>query len=507
MKITRALISVSDKTGIASFARAIEGQGIDIISTGGTAELLRKEGVPVREISSFTAFPEVLEGRVKTLHPRVHGGLLYKRGNPKHEAEARECGFEPIDLVVVNLYPFAATIAKPDVTFAEAIENIDIGGPSMIRSAAKNYESVTVIVDPADYDVVLENMRNNDGETTLRLRERLAIRAFIKTSEYDRVISNFLEKEQVTEASFSLSLPLVTRLRYGENPHQTATLYGNFNKHFEKLHGKELSFNNILDLSAATNLIGEFEEPTVAILKHTNPCGVGSDADLRAAWEKAFATDKQAPFGGIIICNRPIDEALAKTISEIFSEVIIAPDFETEARALLQKKKNLRLIRLVSSAVDARPAIDLRSVCAGLLVQDSDNVSETPEQVVTQRLPTKNELASMLFACLVVKHVKSNAIVYAAADRTLGIGAGQMSRVDSSRIAIWKAEEAGLSLKGSAVASDAFFPFPNGLVAAADAGATCAIQPGGSVRDQEVIAAADERKMAMIFTGVRHFRH
>jgi phosphoribosylaminoimidazolecarboxamide formyltransferase/IMP cyclohydrolase len=507
VKIRRALISVFDKTGIASFARALERQGIDIISTGGTADLLRKEKIPVREISSFTAFPEVLEGRVKTLHPRVHGGLLYKRSNPKHEAEARECGFEPIDLVVVNLYPFEATIAKPDVTLAEAIENIDIGGPSMIHSAAKNYESVTVVVDPADYEAVLENMRENNGETTLKLRERLAIKAFIKTSEYDRAIGNFLEKEQVTKASFSLSLPLVTRLRYGENPHQIAALYGDFDKHFEKLHGKELSFNNILDLSAATNLIGEFEEPTVAILKHTNPCGVGSDTNLRRAWDKAFATDKQAPFGGVIICSRPLDEPLAKVISEIFSEVIIAPKFKSEARAILQKKKNLRLIRLMTSATEARSATDIRSVCGGVLVQDPDTASQVPQNVVTKRRPTKTELNAMLFGWRVVKHVKSNAIVYARADRTLGIGAGQMSRVDSSRIAIWKAKEAGLSLKGSAVASDAFFPFPDGLIAAADAGATCAIQPGGSVRDEEVIAAANERNIAMIFTGVRHFRH
>jgi phosphoribosylaminoimidazolecarboxamide formyltransferase / IMP cyclohydrolase len=507
MKITRALISVSDKAGIATFARALERQGVDIISTGGTAELLRKEKIPVREISSFTAFPEVLEGRVKTLHPRVHGGLLYKRGNPKHEAEARECGFEPIDLVVVNLYPFEATIAKTDVTLAEAIENIDIGGPSMLRSAAKNYESVTVVVDPADYDAVLENMRDNKGETTLKLREHLAIKAFIKTSDYDRAIGNFLNKEQTTEASFSLSLPLATRLRYGENPHQTAALYGDFDRHFEKLHGKELSFNNILDISAATNLIAEFSEPTVAILKHTNPCGVGSDVDLRRAWEKAFATDKQAPFGGIIVCNRSIDEPLARTISEIFSEVIIAPDFDAEARSVLQKKKNLRLIRLTTSAAEARPTIDIRSVCSGLVVQDADCTNEIPENVVTKRRPTKIELSAMLFGWRVVKHVKSNAIVYAGADRTLGIGAGQMSRIDASRIAIWKAEEAGLSLKGSAVASDAFFPFPDGLIAAAEAGATCAIQPGGSVRDQEVIAAADERSIAMVFTGVRHFRH
>src|SRR6202163_4678147 len=345
MKITRALISVSNKKGVAAFARSLEKKGVDIISTGGTAELLRKEGVPVRDISSFTDFPEVLEGGVKTLHPRVHGGLLYKRGNPLHEKQAKECGFQPIDLVVVNLYPFEATIAKPGATLAEAIEQIDIGGPSMIRSAAKNYESVTVVVDPADYDTVLETMRDHEGETTLKLREHLAIKAFSKTSDYDRAIGAFLNQEQATDASFSLSLPLVARLRYGENPHQTAALYGDFEQYFAKLHGKELSFNNILDISAATNLIGEFEQPPVAILKHTNPCGVGSDVDLRKAWDKAFATDKQAPFGGIIVCNRAIDEPFAKTISEIFSEVIIAPHFETTARALLQKKKNLRLIR------------------------------------------------------------------------------------------------------------------------------------------------------------------
>jgi phosphoribosylaminoimidazolecarboxamide formyltransferase/IMP cyclohydrolase len=507
MKISRALISVSDKRGVAAFARALESQGVDIISTGGTAELLRKEKIPVREISSFTAFPEVLEGRVKTLHPRVHGGLLYKRGNPKHEAEARECGFEPIDMVVVNLYPFEATIAKPDVTLAEAIENIDIGGPSMIRSAAKNYESVTVIVDPADYDVVLENIRDNGGETTLKLRERLAIKAFIKTSEYDRAIGNFLNQEQTTDASFSISLPLAMRLRYGENPHQKAALYGDFDSHFEKLHGKDLSFNNILDISAATGLIAEFSEPTVAILKHTNPCGVGTDADLREAWEKAFATDKQAPFGGIIVCNRPVDEALARAISEIFSEVIIAPDFDPEARSVLQKKKNLRLIRRLPAAAEGVDHSDIRSVLGGVLVQDADEVANVPQNIVTERQPSQSELKAMLFGWRVVKHVKSNAIVYAGPDRTLGIGAGQMSRVDASRIAIWKAEEAGLSLKGSAVASDAFFPFADGLTAAADAGATCAIQPGGSVRDDEVIAAANERKMAMIFTGIRHFRH
>ncbi|MEO5719977.1 MAG: bifunctional phosphoribosylaminoimidazolecarboxamide formyltransferase/IMP cyclohydrolase [Chthoniobacterales bacterium] len=509
MKIGRALISVSDKSGVAEFARALEKQGVDIISTGGTSELLRKAGVPVRDISSFTDYPEVLEGRVKTLHPRVHGGLLYKRGNALHEKQAQEQGFQPIDLVIVNLYPFEATIAKPDVTLAQAIEQIDIGGPSMIRSAAKNYESVTVVVDPADYAAVLETMADNEGATTLRLRERLAIKAFIKTSEYDRTIGNFLNREQTTDASFSLSLPLVSRLRYGENPHQTAALYGNFDECFEKLHGKELSFNNILDISAATNLMAEFKEPTVAILKHTNPCGVGSDEDLRVAWEKAFATDKQAPFGGIIICNRPIDEALAKAISEIFSEVIIAPEFAAEARAIFQKKKNLRLIRSLVANEKKEAEVDLRSVCGGLLVQDKDSGEfvDLETKVVTKRKPTAAELAAMIFGWRVVKNVKSNAIVYAAADRTLGIGAGQMSRVDASRIAVWKANEAGLSLSGSAVASDAFFPFADGLIAAAEAGATAAIQPGGSVRDKEVIAAADERDMAMIFTGVRHFRH
>ena len=438
MKITRALISVSDKKGVASFARSLEKQGVDIISTGGTADLLRKEGVPVRDISSFTDFPEVLEGRVKTLHPRVHGGLLYKRGNALHEKEAKECGFQPIDLVVVNLYPFEATIQKPGVTLAEAIEQIDIGGPSMLRSAAKNYESVTVVVDPADYDSILEDMRDHEGETSLKLRERLAIKAFIKTSNYDRAIGNFLNQEQATDASFALAAPLVTRLRYGENPHQTAALYGDFEQHFKQLHGKELSFNNILDISAATNLIGEFTEPTVAILKHTNPCGVGSDPDLREAWEKAFATDKQAPFGGVIVCNRAVTEPLAKAISEIFSEVIIAPSFETEARALFQKKKNLRLIRMLKAPKSSKPIQDLRSVVGGVLVQDRDTaqLAELATNVVTRRKPTEAELQAMIFGWRVVKHVKSNAIVYAASDRTLGIGAGQMSRVDASRMAV-----------------------------------------------------------------------
>lgn len=511
MKIQRALISVSDKTGLADFARELEKLGVEIVSTGGTASLLRQEKIKVIEISDFTGFPEMLDGRVKTLHPKVHGGLLYLRGNAEHESAAKKHGIKPIDLVVVNLYPFEETIAKPDVTLAEAIEQIDIGGPSMLRSASKNYQSVTVVVDPADYQAVLGEMHDRDGETTLKLRERLAIKVFLKTSDYDRAIANFLNDKQETDNSFSLSLPLVSRLRYGENPHQSASIYGTFGDHFEKLHGKELSFNNLLDITAAADLIEEFAEPTVAILKHTNPCGVGSDPDLKEAWLKAFATDKQAPFGGIIICNRPLDLPVAKAISEIFSEVIIAPEFTSEARALLQKKKNLRLMRALApiSRPNDKPAIDVRSVRGGLLVQQKDvaELDQIETKVVTERPPSKQEMAAMIFGWRVVKHVKSNAIVYAAPDRTLGIGAGQMSRVDASRIAVWKAQEAGLSLEGSAVASDAFFPFPDGLVAAATAGATAAIQPGGSVRDNEVIAAANERKVAMVFTGVRHFRH
>ena len=512
MKISRALISVSDKTGLIEFARQLVGMGVQILSTGGTSALLQKNDIPTTEISAFTGSPEILDGRVKTLHPKVHGGLLYVRDNPDHQAQADANGILPIDLVVVNLYPFEATIAKPGVTLEEAIENIDIGGPSMLRSAAKNYRSVTVVVDPTDYAKVLENMRDNDGATTFKLREQLGIKVFVTTSKYDGAIANYLDKEQEAASSLSLSLPCVARLRYGENPHQSAALYGSFDEHFQKLHGKELSYNNILDISAAAELIEEFDEPTVAILKHTNPCGVGSDNDLRAAWDKAFATDRQAPFGGIIITNRVLTEPLARAIGEIFSEVIIAPDFDPEARVLLQKKKNLRLIRKLSDLAHASSGeMIIRSVRGGVLEQSRDCSNELEgdlmAKVVTQRAPEEEELRAMLFAWRVVKQVKSNAIVYASADRTLGIGAGQMSRVDSSRIAVWKAKDAGLSLKGSAVGSDAFFPFPDGLIAAAEAGATCAIQPGGSVRDAEVIAAANERGMAMIFTGVRHFKH
>ena len=506
MRIQRALISVSDKIGIVDLARGLNELGVEILSTGGTGRTLQAEGVPIVEVSKFTGFPEILGGRVKTLHPRIHGGLLYLRGDEEHEKQTEAHGLLPIDLVVVNLYPFEAAIAR-DVTLPEAIEQIDVGGPSMIRSAAKNFQSVTVVTDPADYPIVLEDMRKENGGTSRGLRERLAIKAFTTTAAYDRAIAGFLNREQEAFATFRLDLPLELRLRYGENPHQHGELYGDFGSYFEKLQGKELSHNNILDISAAAELISEFTKPAAAILKHTNPCGVGTDPDLREAWDKAFATDKRAPFGGIIVCNRPITLALAKAISEIFSEVIIGPEFNSDARSLLSKKKNLRLMRMLKPPPER--SRDVRSVVGGLLVQDSDsaNLLELEHKVVTQRPPTRDEIEAMEFGWKVVKHVKSNAIVYSGRDRTLGIGAGQMSRVDSSRIAILKAQEAGLSLKGSALCSDAFFPFPDGLIAAAEAGATCVIQPGGSIRDHEVIAAADERGLAMAFTGVRHFRH
>lgn len=507
MRIQRALISVSDKTGLTAFAQGLAAAGVEILSTGGTAAALRAAGLTVKDVAEHTGFPEMLDGRVKTLHPMIHGGLLFRRDNPEHVKQAAAHGIAPIDLVVVNLYPFERTVARDGVTLEEAIENIDIGGPSMLRSAAKNYASVTVVCDPADYPEVLREMDEHDGGTTLKLRERLAVCVFDRTARYDQGIAEYLQSRQQTAASFTCSQPLVAHLRYGENPHQKAELYGRFDEHLEQLHGKELSYNNILDITAAVDLIGEFSAATVAILKHTNPCGVGSDDDLCAAWDKAFATDRQAPFGGIIICNRPLTGALARGIAEIFSEVIIAPEFEPEARGILQKKKNLRLLRLRGLP---RPAPrDMRSVIGGMLVQDHDESAERPAdgRIVTRRPPTQSELRAMEFGWKVVKHVKSNAIVFAGADRTLGIGAGQMSRVDAVRIAIWKAGEAGISLAGSAVASDAFFPFPDGLTAAAGAGATAAIQPGGSVRDGDVIAAADERKLAMIFTGKRHFRH
>jgi phosphoribosylaminoimidazolecarboxamide formyltransferase/IMP cyclohydrolase len=515
VKIHRALLSVSDKTGLVAFAQTLAAQGVELISTGGTAKALRDAGLAVKDISEHTGFPEMLDGRVKTLHPKVHGGLLFIRGNVTHEAAMKTHGITPIDLVVVNLYPFEATVAKPDVSLHDAIENIDIGGPSMLRSAAKNHESVTVVVDPFDYAEVAQQI-SESGNTTLELRRKLAAKVFARTAAYDGAIAVHLQKEFSADKNslppvLTISAPLAQPLRYGENPHQTAALYGKFHEFFKQLHGKELSYNNILDLTAATALIAEFRDdaPTLAILKHTNPCGVGQGANLCEAWDTAFATDKQAPFGGIIAVNQPLDGACAAAIAEIFSEVIVAPEFSAAALEILQKKKNLRLLQIVKCPRSAQPW-DVRSVGAdSFLLQQRDMKITTAAElkIVTKRQPAPAELKAMLFGWRVVKHLKSNAILYVGGGRTLGTGAGQMSRVDSSRLAVWKAGEAKLSLAGSVVCSDAFFPFPDGLLAAADAGATAAIQPGGSVKDAEVIAAADARDMAMAFTGTRHFRH
>ena len=515
--IERALISVSDKTGLIPFAEVLSRAGVEILSTGGTARALREAGIEAIDISDYTGFPEMLDGRVKTLHPMVHGGLLYLRENGDHVATTKEHGINSIDLVVVNLYPFEQTVANPDVTIEDAIENIDIGGPSMLRSAAKNHQSVTVVVDPADYDVVAAQI-SAEGNTTTELRRQLAVKVYARTSAYDGAIARHLNNVYAIEQpqlevpdELVLRAPKAQDLRYGENPHQRAALYGRFGEFYEQLQGKALSYNNILDLTAAAQLIVEYnaDAPTLAILKHTNPCGLGQSDKLDEAWEKAFATDRQAPFGGIIACNTMLDLATAEQISEIFTEVIIAPDFAKDALELLGKKKNLRLVKLKLDPGKAAPW-DLRSVGAeSFLLQERDlkATGAADLKIVTERHPTDDELKAMLFGWRAVKHLKSNAILYAAKDRTLGVGAGQMSRVDSSRIAVWKAGEAGIDLKGSAVCSDAFFPFADGLIAAADAGASSAIQPGGSKRDEEVIAAANERGMAMAFTGGRHFRH
>jgi len=512
-----ALLSVSDKRGLAEFAASlVRDHGYRLLSTGGTAKALLDAGLPVTEVGRHTGFPEIMEGRVKTLHPKIHGGLLCRRDNPGDLAQAAENGIELIDLVAVNLYPFEQTVAKPGVELGEAIENIDIGGPSILRSAAKNHASVTVVCDPSDYPEVLSALAGDPGALAA-LRRGLALKAFQRTAAYDGAIARYLESQAAGPdlealAGFtprlSLSLAKAQSLRYGENPHQKAALYGTFHEHYQQLQGKELSYNNILDISAATYLIGEFERPTVAILKHSNPCGLASAETLSEAWEGAYATDRQAPYGGIIIVNRTMEGALAASISEIFTEVIIAPRFSAEALAILERKKNLRLM-VAKEGMGADALQEMRSVVGGVLVQDRDRSHDNPSRfrVVTRRQPEPQEWDAMIFGWKVCKHVKSNAIVYCRGERTLGIGAGQMSRIDSSRIAVWKAGQAGLDLKGSAVASEALFPFADGLVAAADAGATAAIQPGGSVRDDEVIRAADERGITMVFTGIRHFRH
>lgn len=523
-RIARALLSVYDKTGIVDFARRLAESNVEIISTGGTARTLREAEIPVIDISEVTGFPEMMDGRVKTLHPKIHGALLGVTDNPEHQAAMTEHDITPIDLIVVNLYPFEQTVANPDSTPEEIIEQIDIGGPAMIRSASKNYRYTAVVTNPARYDGLIEEMRSHDMGLSEETRRVLAGEAFARTAEYDAHIARYFaegatagsdttaegSEEREGMEGFDIVFPADQALRYGENPHQNAALYGGFTGIFRQLHGKELSYNNILDIDAAAKLATEFTEPTVVIVKHNNPCGVGSDERLVRAWEKAFATDTQSPFGGIIAVNRPLDIETARAIDEIFTEVLIAPEYTEEALELLEKKKNRRLIGVDYAALRASfAAPQIRSVAGGILVQDTDNELYEKEglKVVTEREPTDEEMRAMLFAWRTAKHVKSNAIVYAAPDRTLGIGAGQMSRVDSAMIAARKAEIAGLSLKGCAVASDAFFPFPDGLLEAVGAGATAAIQPGGSIRDQEVIDTANEKGIAMIFTGMRHFRH
>ena len=512
-----AIISVSDKTGIEAFARAlVEKHGYRLLSTGGTAKALEQAGIPVTLVEDYTAFPEMMDGRLKTLHPKIHGGILCDRDKQEHVNDAARMSMDMIDLVVVNLYPFEQTIARPDVTDELAIENIDIGGPSMLRGAAKNHRHVSVITAPEDYDRYLTLL--DAGDDLLAFRRELALKVFERTSGYDRAIADYLKKTAETEpalddiAGYPETLTLTSKrasiLRYGENPHQKAALYGNFLERFEQLQGKQLSYCNIIDINAAAGLIGEFEETTLAILKHTNPCGVASAETLAEAWDQALETDTRAPYGGIIIANRTVDPELTERIRQIFCEIIIAPGFCSEALEIFGKKKNLRLL-VAKQMPDAGTMLDIRSVMGGFLAQDTDIHRDNPAEfkVVTKRQPTDEEWNSMLFGWKVVKHVKSNAIVYTKGCRTIGIGAGQMSRVDSSKIAVWKAGDAGLSLQGSTMASDALLPFADGLIAAADAGATSCIQTGGSVRDEEVIAAADEREMAMVFTGARHFKH
>ncbi|GAB4110605.1 MAG: bifunctional phosphoribosylaminoimidazolecarboxamide formyltransferase/IMP cyclohydrolase [Roseiflexaceae bacterium] len=504
----RALISVSDKRDLETFAAGLAARGVAIYSTGNTFRRLKDLGIAAEYVTKLTNFPEILDGRVKTLHPGVHAGILARRDLPAHMEALEQLGIGPIDLVVVNLYPFTQTIARPDVSFEAAIEQIDVGGPAMVRAAAKNHASVLIVVDPTDYPRVLAAIEA--GSIPPELRRQLAAKAFAHTAAYDAAIANYLNDQRFPD-TLPLAFQKTQDLRYGENPHQPGALYGSFGEFFEQLHGKELSYINILDIAAIQELIEEFN-PThgaaLAIVKHTNPCGVALGTTPLEAWEKAFATDREAPFGGIIAINQTLDLALAQAIDEIFSEIIIAPAFEPTALALLQKKKNRRLIRNIKR-VSAEQRLLVHSVPGGVLVQVADRAPLADEelQVVTKRAPTEEELQALQFGWQVVKHVKSNAIVYAAADRTLGIGAGQMSRVDSSRLAIWKSQNAGLSLAGSVIASDALFPFPDGVETAAAAGATAVIQPGGSVRDQEVIAAADRLGMAMVFTGTRHFRH
>ncbi len=517
--IRTALISVSDKTGLVEFARGLAQFRIRILSTGGTAKRLAESGIPVTEAADYTGFPEMLDGRVKTLHPRLHGGILARRDLPEHMAAIKAAGIEPIDLIVVNLYPFAQTVAKPGCTLAQAIENIDIGGPSLLRAGAKNYAGVAVVADPADYPKVLAEMREHGGALSEATRFALARKAFACTAIYDAAVGNYLTaagtegKPAAFPDRLTLEFEKVQDMRYGENPHQAAAFYRDSTPvpggiaGYAQLQGKELSYNNLADADAAWECVKTFDEPACVIVKHANPCGAAVGRSLREAYGNAFATDPTSAFGGIIAFNRRLDHATAERVSKQFAEVVIAPDYDAEAISAFASRANVRLLSAPLSR--AAQAQDFKRVGGGLLVQtpDSRNVEASEFRTVTKLKPVGTQVADLLFAWRVAKFVKSNAIVFCGAGRTLGVGAGQMSRVDSARIAVIKAQNAGFSLAASVVASDAYFPFRDGVDAVAQAGAKAIIQPGGSMRDEEVIAAADELGLAMVFTGVRHFRH
>ena len=520
-KIKRALISVSDKTGLEPLARALGELDVEILSTGGTSKYLKEQGIKVKDVSDFTGFAEMLDGRVKTLHPRIHGGLLALRHHPEHQKQVKAHNLEYIDMVVVNLYPFEKTLEKPNVSKEEIIENIDIGGPAMLRSGAKNYQDVAVVCDPADYEAIIKELRELKGELSAATKERLAGKVFARTSGYDAAISNFFsglsgKQDEGLPASLQIRLDKIQPLRYGENPHQLAGFYkeaGRNNKfdltNLKQLHGKELSFNNILDLEAAWNIVKDFGREKVAVIvKHNNPCGVGSSGTLLEAYQKALACDPASAYGGIVATNFTVDEAAAQEMGKLFLELTIAPAYTPEAITVLKTKKNLRIIELPLDLEPAASELDFKKISGGFLVQEKDTKLLAGEfKVVTKRPPTEAEIVALRYAWTVCKNVKSNAIVFAAQDRTIGIGGGQTSRVDSSEIAVLKARKHGLTTKGSVVASDAFFPFRDAVDAAVAAGATAIIQPGGSVRDEEVITACDENNIAMVFTGIRHFKH
>ena len=520
--IQSALISVSDKTGLVEFAKELAAMNVSILSTGGTAQLLKKNGIAVTEVADYTGFPEMMDGRVKTLHPKVHGGILARRDMASHMDAIAKHGINTIDMVVVNLYPFQQTVAKEDCTLEDAIENIDIGGPAMLRSAAKNYRDVAVVCDPADYADIIAEMKKNDGSLSTDTKFELSKKTFSHTAQYDGAIANYMsslkadKKHQNRKAYpeiLNLQFEKVQDMRYGENPHQSAAFYREKDiepgtlASYRQLQGKELSYNNISDADAAWECVKNFDEPACVIIKHANPCGVAVGKDLLDAYQKALQTDPEAAFGGIIAFNGELDARTSEEVSKLFVEVLIAPSFTEEAKSIFNRKKNLRLLEI--SLGKNTNAFDMKRVGGGLLVQSPDivDVIATDLKIVTKQQPTPQQMADMLFASKVVKFVKSNAIVFCGNGMALGIGAGQMSRVDAARTATMKAENAGLSLKGSVVASDAFIPFRDGLDIVANAGATAVIQPGGSVRDPEVIAAADEHGIAMVFTSIRHFRH